>query len=433
MSSELLSDVLRDKVGDYVHVDLQIRDTKSTEPFNPYFDTGSDVRLLINGGGLHPIVHDIASRLTTPGQTITEVRNGGPQNPGAAADIPLASAPGGLSIGDVVTLSNGAKARVTRLTDEALTIDANPPLAGKELEFRLTLQSRKPKSSLESITVAAGCFWGMELAFSRTRGVVYSCTGYTQGATRSPSYEEVCSGRTGHTEAVFALFDPSIVSYAELLKVFWARHDPTQLNAQGNDEGTQYRGGGMRVFMCVPLPSDNRFAARVAVTSPSYHKNTPTHTHTRRHSDLALPINSSLSPSLSFSFFQAASTTTRWSSGCRPRRPWQRRVSPPLTLPLLSLFLNTLTPPHRHSHTPTPRLPPTHTPTPDPNSQPPCTQSRWPRSCCPAASSGWPRSTTSSTWSGSRTRAPSRARGRRSAATDERENGGGDWTSFWTI
>jgi peptide-methionine (S)-S-oxide reductase len=86
-----------------------------------------------------------------------------------------------------------------------------------------------------------GCFWGAERIFWRTPGVYSTAVGYAGGHTPHPSYEEVCSGRTGHTEVVLVVFDPAQISYGELLRVFWEGHDPTQGMRQGNDRGTQYR------------------------------------------------------------------------------------------------------------------------------------------------------------------------------------------------
>lgn len=88
-----------------------------------------------------------------------------------------------------------------------------------------------------------GCFWGAEKKFWKTKGVISTAVGYAAGLTPNPTYHEVCSGMTGHNEVVRVVFDPKVVTYAELLKVFWENHDPTQGMRQGNDQGTQYRSG----------------------------------------------------------------------------------------------------------------------------------------------------------------------------------------------
>ena len=93
----------------------------------------------------------------------------------------------------------------------------------------------------EVAIVGLGCFWGAERQFWQTAGVYSTAVGYTGGFTPNPTYEETCTARTGHTEAVLIVFDPSVISYSEILAKFWEIHDPTTPNRQGNDIGTQYR------------------------------------------------------------------------------------------------------------------------------------------------------------------------------------------------
>ena len=94
---------------------------------------------------------------------------------------------------------------------------------------------------MQTAIFGLGCFWGAERIFWQTPGVYSTAVGYAGGYTANPSYEEVCSARTGHTEAVLVVFDPAVISYEQLLAVFWEGHDPTQGMRQGNDSGTQYR------------------------------------------------------------------------------------------------------------------------------------------------------------------------------------------------
>jgi peptide-methionine (S)-S-oxide reductase len=98
-------------------------------------------------------------------------------------------------------------------------------------------------AAMLTATFAMGCFWGAEKKFWQVPGVFSTQVGYAAGFTPNPTYEEVCSGRTGHAEVVRVVFDPSKVAYEELLRVFWESHDPTQGMCQGNDVGTQYRSG----------------------------------------------------------------------------------------------------------------------------------------------------------------------------------------------
>ena len=100
-----------------------------------------------------------------------------------------------------------------------------------------------PFPGLETAMFGMGCFWGAERKFWKTKGVRTTAVGYAAGVTPNPTYREVCSGQTGHNEVVLVVFDPKVVRYEDLLKVFWENHDPTQGMRQGNDTGTQYRSG----------------------------------------------------------------------------------------------------------------------------------------------------------------------------------------------
>ena len=125
--------------------------------------------------------------------------------------------------------------------DEALPGRAQPiPTAVTHFINGHPLQGPYPEG-LQMVQFGMGCFWGVERLFWSVPGVWVTAVGYAGGITPNPTYEEVCSGRTGHTEAVLAVFDPKLVSFEALLKVFWENHDPTQGMRQGNDVGTQYR------------------------------------------------------------------------------------------------------------------------------------------------------------------------------------------------
>mmetsp|Transcript_76701 Transcript_76701/g.150377 ORF Transcript_76701/g.150377 Transcript_76701/m.150377 type:complete len:341 (-) Transcript_76701:124-1146(-) len=124
--------------------------------------------------------------------------------------------------------------------------DANPPSLGYEAgEWALAgnVPTHTKDGQYEVATFAGGCFWGTELHFQRVPGVVATCVGYTQGAVEAPNYEAVCSGGTGHTEALFLCFDPKVVPYEALVEKLFGLVDPTLLNRVGNDQGTQYRHG----------------------------------------------------------------------------------------------------------------------------------------------------------------------------------------------
>lgn len=112
--------------------------------------------------------------------------------------------------------------------------------AARHAVFDRPLDAPVPEGMQEAV-FGMGCFWGAERLFWRARGVWLTMVGYAGGYTPNPTYEEVCSGRTGHTEVVRVIFDPAVLPYADLLALFWEGHDPTQGMRQGNDRGTQYR------------------------------------------------------------------------------------------------------------------------------------------------------------------------------------------------
>ncbi len=118
------------------------------------------------------------------------------------------------------------------------------PIATAERHF-VNGQGLKPPypAGAELAMFGLGCFWGAERAFWQAKGVLVTAVGYAAGLTPNPTYEEVCSGLTGHNEVVRVVFDPKALSYEQLLKLFWESHDPTQGMRQGNDVGTQYRSG----------------------------------------------------------------------------------------------------------------------------------------------------------------------------------------------
>jgi peptide-methionine (S)-S-oxide reductase len=135
-----------------------------------------------------------------------------------------------LSLAGVVVVAVFAFA--TRVLGAASATHALPSPAADELATAKT----------ETTVFAGGCFWGIQSVFQHTRGVISATSGYAGGSISNPSYEDVSTGRTGHAESVRVVFDPSVVTYGQLLKIFFSvAHDPTQLNRQGPDVGTQYR------------------------------------------------------------------------------------------------------------------------------------------------------------------------------------------------
>jgi peptide-methionine (S)-S-oxide reductase len=117
---------------------------------------------------------------------------------------------------------------------------------------------------MEKATFGAGCFWGVEAAFQQVKGVTSTAVGYSGGSFPNPTYKDVCSGRTGHAEVVQVEYDPSLVSYEDLLSVFWENHDPTQMNRQGPDVGSQYRSA---IFFFTPEQEATARTSKAALQS----------------------------------------------------------------------------------------------------------------------------------------------------------------------
>ncbi len=136
------------------------------------------------------------------------------------------------------------------------------PMSVPAKHFVLNIPMEPPfPSRMERAVFGMGCFWGPEKAFWQTPGVYTTAVGYTAGHTPNPTYREVCSGMTGHNEAVLVVFDPGVLEYQELLKMFWEGHDPTQGMRQGNDGGTQYRSG---IYTYSPAHNEAAIATRDA-------------------------------------------------------------------------------------------------------------------------------------------------------------------------
>ena len=112
----------------------------------------------------------------------------------------------------------------------------------RNIDFHISLHHKTISATImDQATFGAGCFWGVELLFRQTSGVVDTAVGYCGGTTVNPSYEDVCYSKTGHAEVVQVTFDPAVIIYTKLLDIFWENHDPTTLNRQGPDVGSQYR------------------------------------------------------------------------------------------------------------------------------------------------------------------------------------------------
>jgi peptide-methionine (S)-S-oxide reductase len=134
----------------------------------------------------------------------------------------------------------GSKTRMVASEDALPGRDTPIPVPDRHFVLGTPLKPPFPEG-LQTAVVGMGCFWGAERVFWQAKGVYSTAVGYAGGYTPNPTYEETCSGKTGHTEAVLVVFDPEQITYEEILKRFWENHDPTTGMRQGNDVGTQYR------------------------------------------------------------------------------------------------------------------------------------------------------------------------------------------------
>ncbi len=132
----------------------------------------------------------------------------------------------------------------------------------KDRQIEPIVTGNMENKDMQKATFAAGCFWGVESMFRQIKGVISTSVGYTGGKMENPTYKDVCSDKTGHAEAVEVIYDPSQVSYEKLLEVFWDNHDPTTLNRQGPDFGTQYRSA---IFYHTPEQEKAAIASKEAL------------------------------------------------------------------------------------------------------------------------------------------------------------------------
>ncbi len=142
-----------------------------------------------------------------------------------------------------VFLGEGFTPRNTRHCVNSASLVLRPPVSAEKTSEATPKDAAVPTSSTQTAIFAGGCFWGVEYYFRPIQGVKSAVSGFTGGTTKNPTYEQVCTGRTGHAEAVRVEFDPARVSYEKLVRLFFEIHDPTQFNRQGPDVGTQYRSG----------------------------------------------------------------------------------------------------------------------------------------------------------------------------------------------
>ena len=253
------------KSGDIVTFTLESFKPTNDDVLEPLFDTKGTLQLVLNGGNYLPGLHKLLSTMN-PGETVKGVNvDAGYGGYNKELEFQISTSDLGPSmdtslvkVGTVLRMQNCMECRVTKIEDDKWTLDANHPLAGAayEIDVKLDKVEEGPQNweyvkddnegnKYKVATVALGCFWGGELAYQRMPGVVSTEVGYTQGEKENPTYEEVCTGKTGHTEAIRVIYNVDVVSYQELVQLGLDRldQDVFKLNQVGNDRGTQYRSG----------------------------------------------------------------------------------------------------------------------------------------------------------------------------------------------
>ena len=257
--------------GDVVTIDCRLQPEGDFVP-EPLFDgivrhsqdESARLTFCLRRGNYLPGLHDLVEQLSVgePQQGVSMDAGWGERRDDLVATVTLASAgiadKTQIKVGVQLVLANGMKCTVTALQKDDFTIDANPPLAGASYTADVTLlkidegpemteysEDGIHNSRYQVATFALGCFWGGELEYMREPGVVGTAVGYTQGHAQAPSYKEVCSGTTGHTEAIAVYYDPDVVSYDRLVHLALDRLGESKYlkNQVGNDQGTQYRHG----------------------------------------------------------------------------------------------------------------------------------------------------------------------------------------------
>ena len=268
----------RARVGDIVTIDLELTPENDFVPNGFLFDTNGEVTFVVGWGNYLPGLHDLVTGMRE-GEQVNNVSidaGWGDRNPELVIDVPkenfqkLSSADA-IKVGSILDLKGGIRVTVTKITEDSIVVDANHPLAGssysctmtvKEIhslpQTKMTFDSKAGRSSSERLsesryevaTWALGCFWSGELAFMRTPGVVGTKVGYTQGNTIDPTYEDVSQGTTKHREAIMVVYDPTVVSYRDLVGVYLERlaattsqYYKTDPFAEEHNESDQYRNG----------------------------------------------------------------------------------------------------------------------------------------------------------------------------------------------